>query len=183
MSHKERISIIVLSEINEHLIEVLRRRLELTFDKVVEIRYAIQSLGYAYDAKRRQYVSPRLIARLRRIKKNKGDKVLGITDVDLYSPDYDYVYGEAEMASDVATLSLYRLKGDTQNNGFNPELLEERAVREAIHELGHLYQLGHCASSNCVMHACPSIAEVDKAGPEFCSECVDTLERNLVGVK
>jgi archaemetzincin len=174
MNNQEKILLIILSNIDENLIQALKRRLEQTFKRTVTTRYAIQNLAYAYDKSRKQFISPRLIARLRRIKRQPGDKILGVTDVDLYSPEYDFVYGEAEMASGVATLSIFRLKD--RNNGNSPQVLEERAVREAVHELGHLYQLGHCSNSRCVMRACPCIADVDKAGHEFCEECSADLK-------
>lgn len=174
----EKIILIVLCQIDADLLIALKHRLELVFNKIVEVRYHTQKLDFAYDPKRKQYVSPRLISRLRRIKKHPGDMVLGITDVDLYSPGYDFVFGEAEMASGVATLSLFRLKGSKRSKYTSPEVFRERAVREAVHELGHLYQLIHCSEPKCVMHTCPCIADVDKA-KELCDQCERLLDRNL----
>jgi archaemetzincin len=175
----ERIILVVLSEIDPGLVNVLKEKLELTFYRMVEVRYSVKNLSYAYDPKRKQFVSPRLIARLRRIKRNNGDKVLGITNVDLYSPDYDFVFGEAEMSSGVATLSIYRLKDERWNAGVDLKVLEERTIREAIHELGHLFKLGHCPNPKCVMHACICVEDVDKAGRDFCDQCSSDLEDNL----
>jgi archaemetzincin len=171
MGSNERIIIVILTEIDDYLIREIRKILELTFKRPVEIRYSIQSLAYAFDPKRQQYASPRLIARLRRIKKNRGDVVLGITDVDLYSPDYDFIYGEAEMDSGVATLSTYRLKGDHQGSQDSLEKIKDRLSREALHELGHLYHLGHCSNPECVMHPCTCIEDVDKSGIKYCEQC------------
>ena len=178
MRHLERIIMLVLSEVDACLVSVLKVRLESTFNMMVEVRYAIQNLSYAWDPKRKQFVSPRILTRLRGIKRHQGDLVLGVTNVDLYSPDYDYVYGEAEMASGVATLSTYRLKGQ-RNNGVDSSVLEERTAREAIHEIGHLLLLGHCPNPRCVMHACPCVADVDKAGSDFCDQCGQVLKENL----
>ncbi|MFC2068039.1 hypothetical protein ACFLTP_03390 [Chloroflexota bacterium] len=55
-------------------------------------------------------ILPRLLSRLRRIKKNCHDKIIGLVEVDLYSPEFDFVFGEAEISSGVATVSLYRLE-------------------------------------------------------------------------
>ena len=175
----EKIILVILSDIEDHLIRVLKKRLEATFNKVVEIRHIEQNLSYAFDRKRQQFVSPRIISRLRKMKKRNGDMILAVTDVDLYSPGYDFVFGEAEVASGVATISIYRLKEVSDNNRISRNLLGERAVREAIHELAHLYQLGHCSNSGCVMHSCPSVEDVDKAGNQFCDICGPVLSRNL----
>jgi archaemetzincin len=175
----DKIILNVLSNVDNNLLEALKNRLGPAFGKKVEIRYDIHDLTYAYDPKRRQYVSPRVIARLRRIKKNPGDLILGITDVDLFAPDYEYVYGEAEMASGTATLSLFHLQSKRQKKQTNQYLLEKRVFREAVHELGHLYSLNHCSNPGCVMNTCPCVNDIDKAGQEFCEQCDGTLTRNL----
>jgi archaemetzincin len=174
----EKIILVVLCRTDAKLLTSLKQKLEMAFNKSVEVRYSVQQPDYAYDPKRKQFVSPRLISRLRSIKKCPGDIVLGITDVDLYSPDYDYVYGEAEMASGVATLSLFRLKG-RKNKSAPQKLFTERAVREAVHEIAHLHQLDHCTNPKCVMHPCPRLADVDEAGREFCEQCGPLLTRYL----
>ena len=79
-----KIILVLLSEINERMFEVLKQRLAQTFSRMVETRAKIRTLDYTYDSSRNQYISPRLLSRLRRIKKNCHDKILGIVDVDLY---------------------------------------------------------------------------------------------------
>lgn len=161
------IIIVLFSEIDERLVKAMSRALEQTFSADVLIRRQAKPLDSAYVPSRNQYSSPRLLARLRRIKKDPGDKVLGITEVDLYSPGYDFVFGEAETASGVATLSLYRL----QPSRSHEELLKRRAIKEAVHEIGHLYGLGHCESPGCVMRVCTSVAHVDRKHGSFCNVC------------
>lgn len=171
-----RIILVLLSEINEHLLAVLKQSLEQTFNRVVETRASLHSLDHAYDSSRNQYISPRLLSRLRRIKKSSGDKILGIVDVDLYSPEFDFVFGEAEISTGVATLSLYRLQPETYGLPSDIRILEERAAKEAVHELGHLYQLGHCPNPKCVMHFSTSLADVDTKAKVFCPRCQHTLK-------
>jgi archaemetzincin len=179
MKMMDRIILVLLSKINEHLIEVLKPSLEKTFNRKVETERRIRSLEHTYDARRNQYSSPRLLARLRRIKKNPEDKILGITDVDLYSPGFVFVYGEAEMCSGIATLSLYRLRSRCKGAVTDMGVIEERAIREATHELAHLFYLGHCQAPKCVMRLCTCLADVDRAGRKFCSGCRNELEAKL----
>ncbi len=97
-------------------------------------------------------------------------------DVDLYSPEFDFVFGEAEIGSGVATVSLYRLP--LERYGLRPDtkVFEERAVKEAVHELGHLYHLDHCSNPKCVMHFSTSLVDIDIKGKTFCSKCQQKLK-------
>lgn len=170
----------LLSEVDERTAEFLKQSLEKAFQREVEVRAEIQSLDYAYDSSRKQYVSPRLLARLRRIKKARDDKLLGIADADLYSPGYDFIFGEAEVDPGVATLSLYRLRPERYGWHTGAGVFEERVIKEAVHELGHLYHLGHCPNRKCVMHFSISIADVDAKGREFCSGCRRRFEEQRI---
>ena len=171
-----RIILILLSEIDTHLIRSLQSSLESTFNSIVKVRNKVGSLEHAYDSARKQYISPRLLSRLNRMKRSSGDKILGIVNVDLYSPEYEFVYGEADVNSGVATLSTHRLISKNPNNHSDIRLFEERIIREAIHEVGHLYGLDHCRNPQCVMRTCTCLAEVDEAGNALCDECGNKLK-------
>ncbi len=116
---------------------------------------------------------------MHRLKKGSRDKILAVVDVDLYSPKYDFVYGEADIKSGVATLSTYRLIPKDQGIHSDVHIFEERIIREATHEVGHLYRLGHCENPKCIMRTCTCLQEVDEAGNELCTACRDKLKTNL----
>jgi archaemetzincin len=160
-----------MSDFNPAVLEVLRGAVQAAFKRPVEIRQQINSLGYAYDAIREQYKSPRLLTRLKHIKRQPSDKILGVVDVDLYSPDFDYIYGEADVAAGIATLSLYRLHPEFSGEPRDQALFEERAVKEAVHELGHLFGLLHCRDKKCVMRFCPNPEDVDGKTRYICRRC------------
>lgn len=166
-----RILLVALSMVDAHGLEVLRRSVRRAFHRPVEVVTRVKNLEYAFDPSRKQYNSLRILARLSRMKRGTNDIILGIADVDLYSPGFEFIFGEAQIATGVGTLSLYRLH--TERYGLKPDgkILAERAVKEAVHELGHLYHLGHCPDPDCVMHFCTSLRAVDRKQKEFCPEC------------
>ena len=54
-------------------------------------------------------------------------------------------------------------------------LFRERALKEAVHELGHTYGLGHCPDSTCVMHFSNSLPDTDLKGWKFCPDCQEKV--------
>lgn len=174
-----KIILVLLSQIDFQIIEALSKSLEKTFYRPIEIKLEPGSLEYAYDTARKQYKSPLILSRLRRMKKSTGDKIMAVTDVDLYSPGYDFVYGEADVRAGVATLSINRLVTEGRDIPPDLSLIIERIIREATHEIGHLFGLGHCCDQKCVMRTCTCLSEVDEAQGGLCSECYKKLTPKL----
>ncbi len=96
--------------------------------------------------------------------------VIGVTEVDLYVPGLNFVFGEAECPGNFAIISLHRLKNP------NRGLYLKRVLIEAVHELGHTFGLPHCKNHLCVMHFSNSIVETDIKGTEFCKDCLKGLK-------
>lgn len=97
--------------------------------------------------------------------------VLGVTEEDLYSPVFTFVFGEARLGGRAALFSLYRLRPERYGLPADRALLIARARREALHETGHLLSLAHCKSSDCVMRFSGSAEEIDLKRESFCAVC------------
>jgi archaemetzincin len=122
----------------------------------------------AFDEHRRQYSSTEILQTLAAVKHDEWERVLGVVDVDLYVPDLNFVFGEADMVRGVAVFSLTRLRPSGSSQGATALFLK-RAATEAIHELGHTYGLRHCRDPHCVMWFSNTLAESDRKGLAFCS--------------
>jgi len=55
----------------------------------------------------------------------------------------------------------------------------ERIVKEAIHELGHTFNLRHCQEHSCIMHYCRSEEDVDRKSDELCRYCKIMVEDEI----
>jgi archaemetzincin len=51
------------------------------------------------------------------------------------------------------------------------ELLGRRMMKEAVHELGHVFGLRNCAEQECVMYLPRNLKELDKKSDSFCLSC------------
>jgi archaemetzincin len=94
-----------------------------------------------------------------------------VTDADLYAKGMNFVFGQADPASRTAVISLARLREEFYGRRANQRKLEERAAKEALHELGHLFGLGHCSNPGCVMFFSNRLEDTDRKPADFCPGC------------
>ena len=117
---------------------------------------------------------------LEKLKPSKEIKILVICDIDAYSGDLNFVFGEAYKGGKVAAIYLPRLRQEFYGLEPNKLVFHERSVKEAIHELGHTFSLFHCNDKLCVMHFSNSLHDTDIKGKSFCSVCKDNLRLKLI---
>jgi len=143
----------------------------------------------AYDSSRKQYNARVLLKEIsRRVTVDTAnERVLLITDVDLYMPETDFVFGLADAKRGICVISSARLKDEFYGLKPNKRAYYNRALKEAAHELGHSWDLGHCTNPKCVMCLSNTLADIDKQRDEFCHACRDKLrlryEKALVDTK
>ena len=158
-----------LGNIADEVMEELKGRVGGVFHCPVETKAGCSDLAQAYDPQRKQYFSSKLLDSLK--KSERKERMVGITDVDLYVPRLNYVFGEADMVSGIAIVSLFRLRQEYYGLAPDEALFLERATKEIVHELGHTFGLRHCPNNKCVMHFSNSLADTDLKEAHFCDKC------------
>jgi archaemetzincin len=152
------------------LLEYLAAALARTFRTPCQIRPETFDLSFALDGGRQQYHSTAIIQRMERAV-DPDARVLGVTASDLYVPVLTFVFGEAQLDGNCAVVSTARLKEEFYGLPGRQELLRERLLKEAVHELGHTFGLRHCADWRCVMTSSHAVERLDVKGAEFCRAC------------
>lgn len=133
----------------------------------------------AFDPFRNQYNSSIILASILEQMGGNSGKVLGITGLDLFVPVLTFVFGEAQLDGTAALVSTFRLDETFYGLPSNQTLLQERLIKEAVHELGHTFGLVHCRNFDCVMHASTSAEEIDIKGKGLCGRCRKRLRGKL----
>lgn len=160
-----------IGNIENKVLNELSDRLNERFKLPVKIKQKIDIPKEAYNKDRNQYYSTKILEILRVNIPEDADRVLGIIDKDLYVPELNFVFGEADVYFGVCLISLSRLKQEFYGLPKNEEIFLKRVFKEAVHELGHTYNLGHCSDPRCVMFFSNSLSDTDRKGDNFCDDC------------
>ena len=105
---------------------------------------------------------------------------LALVDLDLYVPDLNFVFGLAQIGMARAIVALPRLRQSFYGLQEDVGLFRRRVVKEAVHELGHVFGLDHCDDPRCVMAFSNSLADTDYKQQTFCRICKDRLQTELI---
>ncbi|MFQ5924806.1 MAG: archaemetzincin family Zn-dependent metalloprotease [Dehalococcoidia bacterium] len=174
----KKIALTPIGNIDPRILEGLSQSIGATFAKAVEIETPLEEPNHAYNPRRSQYRSTAFLEAMSMAQDE--ERALGVCDIDLYVPRLNFVFGEADPRRKRAVISLYRLRQERYGLPRDERLFAERAAKEAIHELGHTYGLGHCGDESCVMHFSNSLPETDSKRALFCKSCAKKLKKEGV---
>jgi archaemetzincin len=168
------IELIAIGGVDHELLELLQRGIHAVFRCQVGLGKEMPEPSSAFDSQRQQYAALTIVRALRARKlPGKKDRVLGVVDHDLYVPELNFVFGLASGA--VAVIGLARLRQEFYGLPPGPDRLPQRALTEAVHELGHTYGLPHCRNPKCVMFFSNTLDDTDRKGSGFCPRCESKL--------
>jgi len=161
-----------------HLIPLGNGRME---PGLIELEHLAATLARIFHTpcQIRQYYSTAILQRLERAS-DPDARVLGVTAFDLYVPVLTFVFGEAQLDGNCAVVSTARLSDEFYGLPPQLELMRERLVKEAAHELGHTFGLRHCQDWRCVMSSSHAVERLDIKTADFCPTCRKPVTQDSV---
>lgn len=166
--------LVPIGAIAPQTLEWLREELAAALSLPVAVGAEVPLPTAGYHPRRGQYSGEAMLDLLRRVP-GPADRVLGLADVDCYAPGLNFIFGQAVLNGREAFVALPRLRPSFYGLPEDENLFRQRLLKEAIHELGHTWGLGHCPDPLCVMHFSNTLRDTDVKGASFCPRCRQRL--------
>ncbi len=154
----------------------LENMISRSFRFDVKLKNSDISLPDTFDISRNQYNSSLILLRLIANPPPDAIKILGVVGVDLFIPILTFVFGEAQLNGIGSVVSSHRLDDRFYGLPENKELMTQRLIKEAVHELGHTFGLIHCRDAPCVMNASTYVENIDQKPVDLCPSCQKNLK-------
>lgn len=171
----KRLQIISIGELDGVVLEGIAVELANHFALPCEVLPHTIDPTFAFHGERRQYHSSKLLVELQKFVTPNTWRILGVAGTDLYIPILTFVFGEAQMGGPASVVSYYRLRQEFYGLPADSDLLRQRLLKEAVHELGHTLDLTHCEDYRCAMSASHSVELIDLKENAFCSNCAEQV--------
>ena len=163
-----------IGELDSDVLAGISAGLVSAFGNPVRLKTSISIPESSYVPDRNQYLADLVLADLKQYQ--DGDRrLLGVTDINLFSQGLNFVFGQADYHNRIGVISLTLLRQENYGLPVDTALLIDRAQKEAVHELGHTFGLGHCQDGACVMHFSNSLIDTDIKDLNFCRHCQPRL--------
>jgi archaemetzincin len=165
------ICVVPLGRVGDDLVRVISDSIQGILRLPVDTSDPVPLPQEAFMEARGQYNSMAIIKYLAEHHSRRYLKVLGVTRRDLCTPILTYVFGEAYLNGRSAVMSCFRLYRGYGAEPVSQEHFLDRAVKVALHEIGHTFNLPHCHTDRCVMRASHGLRDLDEKLNYLCNYC------------
>jgi len=182
-----RIAIVPVGKMDPLEVEAAAVRIAKILNKPVTVRQPTPVPKAGDDPARGQHVAGPFLAELRgQLARLPVAKIMGaapppepaaaeatlfVTDVDLYKPQTDGVFGDIDAAAHVAVLSVRRLREAFYKRKVDPVKARARLVKLALYAIGRARGLPDCKERACALFTTSSLADIDMKPEKYCASC------------
>jgi len=168
------IDLIPMDDIDEKIVEELKRRLK---EKgcIVRMYTRAHSPKTAVNLYRKQNNVEVITDAL----SDLSGKVMAVTDKDIYASRLNFAF-HSTVGGGPAIISTHRLRPEFYQEKPSMELTIDRLVKEAVFCIGKMNGLRECKSPRCIMYKVSSARDIDCKSHDFCAECkINNIVDNL----
>ena len=165
------LQLLPLGKVDGRLLMSLAPALADTFRVPCEILPYVLDPEFALHGERQQFHSSEILNRMQEYVNDDSWRLLGVSSLDLYIPILTFVFGEAQMGGPCAVVSSHRLTQEFYGLPSDPELVQQRLIKEAVHEIGHTLNLSHCDDYLCSMAPSHAVEWIDLKESSLCEAC------------
>jgi archaemetzincin len=127
----------------------------------------------------RQYDARALLAAIAPRLPEDAYGLLAMTTVDLFvTAEQQYTFGWSTFHERLGVVSFTRFD-PSFFGGLAPEdivaTMLARGLRVAVHEVGHMFGMGHCQAFRCIMNGIAHLDELDETPLQLCPVCLRKL--------
>lgn len=176
----KRLQLLRIGNVEDWLLRGLSPAVEQFFGVPCEVLPKSLDPEFAFHGERQQYHSSEIVHRVQSVLTPETWRLLAIAAVDLYIPILTFVFGEAQIGGPCVVLSTHRLRQEFYGLPSDPALLEQRLLKEAVHELGHTLSLAHCDDYRCVMASSHAVEWIDLKESRLCDACRNAARRRML---
>ncbi len=171
----KKLQILPVGAVDARLLDWLQQALQEKFHVKGEILPPAFEASFALHSERQQYHSSEILAAMQPYKQRDTWKLLAVTSLDLYIPILTFVFGEAQVGGAAAIVSYHRLRQEFYGLPEDLDVLANRLLIEAVHELGHTLRLTHCDDYRCAMAPSHAVEWIDLKDSGYCESCLSRV--------
>jgi len=168
----KKLQLLPVGPVDAKLLDWLQQALYEKFRIPAEILTPALDPAFSLHAERQQYHSSEILASMQKYITSSTWRLLGVTQLDLYIPILTFVFGEAQLGGGSAIVSYHRLQQEFYGLPEDMDILANRLLVEAVHELGHTLRLTHCHDYYCAMAPSHAVEWIDIKDSGFCEDCL-----------
>ncbi|HYM90045.1 MAG TPA: hypothetical protein VEW91_00250 [bacterium] len=166
------IRIVPLGAIPASDVEAVRQIVGQEFPRItVTVGDPLELPSASFDSARRQYNAEALLGLLAQRAPDRGVRVVGVADVDLFSPGLNFVFSSAQPKGSGVVMSLYDLRDPRES------LSRERYRKIVLRALGITFGFETSLDRSYVMAFSNSLPDLDGKGTAWCGKEPEALKR------
>lgn len=185
-----RIALVPVGHMDAGEVEGSAIRLAKILNRAVEVRAPAAGPKAGHDPARGQHLAAPFLADLRAqlprlavvklaggapaaapVAAGMPDVTVFVTDVDLYRPQTEGIFGEVDGRGRVAVVSVRRLREAFYRRKTDPAKQRARLVKMILYAIGRVRDLPDCRDPQCAMSTMTALADVDMKPEKYCAPC------------